>query len=36
VLDSLKDADISVRRKALGLLFVLADHNNSQDIVGMT
>eukprot|EP00597_Dinobryon_sp_UTEXLB2267_P004404 CAMPEP_0170077612 /NCGR_PEP_ID=MMETSP0019_2-20121128/14391_1 /TAXON_ID=98059 /ORGANISM="Dinobryon sp., Strain UTEXLB2267" /LENGTH=1040 /DNA_ID=CAMNT_0010290039 /DNA_START=81 /DNA_END=3203 /DNA_ORIENTATION=- len=34
VLDSLKDADISVRRKALGLLFVLADASNAQEIVG--
>lgn len=34
VLDSLKDADISVRRKALGLLYVLADESNAQDIVG--
>ena len=34
VMDSLKDADISVRRKALGLLYVLADESNAQDIVG--
>jgi hypothetical protein len=33
VLDSLKDADISVRKKALGLLFVLADATNAQEIV---
>ena len=33
VMESLKDADISVRKKALGLLFVLADESNAHEIV---
>ena len=32
VMESLKDADISVRKKALGILFVLADESNAQEI----
>jgi AP-2 complex subunit alpha len=33
VLSNLKDADISVRRRALDLLFVMCDHSNSANIV---
>jgi AP-2 complex subunit alpha len=33
VLDSLKDTDISVRKRALNLLYVLTDRNNAQVIV---
>jgi AP-2 complex subunit alpha len=33
VLESLKDTDISVRKRALNLLFVLTDKNNAQGIV---
>lgn len=31
---SLKDADISVRRQALDLVFAICDHSNAKDIVG--
>ena len=34
VLESLKDADISVRKRALGLIFVLTDKNNAEVLVG--
>lgn len=34
VLTNLKDADISVRRRALDLLFVMCDKNNTKSIVG--
>ena len=34
VLSSLKDADISVRRRALDLLFVMCDASNTASIVG--
>jgi AP-2 complex subunit alpha len=36
VLFSLKEehADVSVRRRALDLLFVMCDHTNAQEIVG--
>jgi AP-2 complex subunit alpha len=33
VLNNLKDADISVRRRALDLLFVMCDKNNTENIV---
>jgi AP-2 complex subunit alpha len=33
VLNNLKDADISVRRRALDLLFVMCDRDNSANIV---
>lgn len=33
VLESLKDTDISVRKRALNLIFVLTDRNNAQGIV---
>nr|KAJ3423279.1 hypothetical protein HK105_006656 [Polyrhizophydium stewartii] len=34
IVDSLKDKDISVRRRALDLLFSMCDVNNARDIVG--
>ena len=34
VLESLRDGDISVRRRALDLIFVLVDESNSEDVVG--
>jgi AP-2 complex subunit alpha len=33
VLESLRDADISVRKRALNLIYVLTDRNNAQEIV---
>eukprot|EP01060_Flectonema_neradi_P002738 TRINITY_DN1173_c0_g2_i1.p1 TRINITY_DN1173_c0_g2~~TRINITY_DN1173_c0_g2_i1.p1 ORF type:complete len:1175 (+),score=211.95 TRINITY_DN1173_c0_g2_i1:71-3595(+) len=34
VVTSLRDSDISIRRKALDLLYVTCDHNNAGEIVG--
>lgn len=34
VLDSLKDLDISVRKRALDLIFVMTDKNNAEFVVG--
>lgn len=34
VLDSLKDTDISVRKRALTLLYVMSNHNNAKEVVG--
>jgi AP-2 complex subunit alpha len=33
VINSIKDSDVSVRKRALDLLFVMADHSNAEDIV---
>jgi AP-2 complex subunit alpha len=34
VLQSMRDGDVSVRRRALDLIFVLVDDNNSEEVVG--
>jgi AP-2 complex subunit alpha len=34
VLESLRDGDVSVRRRALDLIFVLVDETNSEEVVG--
>lgn len=34
VLDSLKDVDISLRKRALNLLYLMSNHNNAKEVVG--
>ncbi len=35
MLESLRDADISVRKRALDLLYVMTDETNAEEVVGM-